>query len=194
MCIAGLLNLNGESVSPVVLKRMTDSISHRGPDGEGQWIDGNVGFGHRRLSIIDLSQAGHQPILSSDQRYVLSYNGEIYNFRELRKELEVFGYKFRSQTDSEVVLNALSEWGEHALLKFNGMFALAFWDRKQRKLLLARDRYGIKPLYYVQQGDCFSFASEQKAILSQSSFKKKSIKLLYLNIYFSEYFHRSNFN
>ena len=179
MC-AGLLNLNGESVSPVVLKRMTDSISHRGPDGEGQWIDGNVGFGHRRLSIIDLSQAGHQPILSSDQRYVLSYNGEIYNFRELRKELEVFGYKFRSQTDGEVVLNAF-RMGEHALLKFNGMFALAFWDRKQRKLLLARDRYGIKPLYYVQQGDCFSFASEQKAILSQSSFKK-SIKLLYLNI------------
>ena len=123
------------------------------------------------MSIIDLSQAGHQPILSSDQRYVLSYNGEIYNFRELRKELEVLGYQFRSQTDSEVVLNAMAEWGTDALLKFNGMFAFALWDRKQRKLLLARDRYGIKPLYYAQQGNCFSFASEQKAILSQSSFK-----------------------
>ena len=172
MCgIAGILHFNGESVSPIALERMTDAISHRGPDGEGQWIDGNIGLGHRRLSIIDLSQAGHQPILSSDQRYVLSYNGEIYNFRELRKELEVLGYQFRSQTDSEVVLNAMAEWGTDALLKFNGMFAFALWDRKQHKLLLARDRYGIKPLYYAQQGNCFSFASEQKAILSQSSFK-----------------------
>ena len=172
MCgIAGILHFNGESVSPIVLERMTEAISHRGPDGEGQWIDGNIGLGHRRLSIIDLSQAGHQPILSSDKRYVLSYNGEIYNFRELRKELEVLGYQFRSQTDSEVVLNAMAEWGTDALLKFNGMFAFALWDRKQRKLLLARDRYGIKPLYYAQQGNCFSFASEQKAILSQSSFK-----------------------
>ena len=174
MCgIAGIVHLNGESVSPIVLQRMTDAISHRGPDGEGQWIDGNIGLGHRRLSIIDLSQAGHQPILSSDQRYVLSYNGEIYNFRELRKELEVLGHQFRSQTDSEVVLNAMAEWGTDALLKFNGMFAFALWDRKQSKLLLARDRYGIKPLYYAQQGNCFSFASEQKAILSQSSFKRE---------------------
>ena len=173
MCgIAGLLNLKGESVSPSILRRMTDEISHRGPDGEGLWVNGNIGLGHRRLSIIDLSEAGRQPILSNNQRYVLSYNGEIYNFRELRKELEYLGYRFRSQTDSEVVLNALSAWGPKALLKFNGMFALAFWDSKKRQLLLARDRYGIKPLYYALQGDYFSFASESKAIVTLPSFQK----------------------
>ncbi|MGB5050131.1 MAG: hypothetical protein WBO46_14400, partial [Caldilineaceae bacterium] len=125
---------------------MTDAVAHRGPDGEGQWIEGNVGIGHRRLAIIDLSPAGHQPMVSADHRYVFSYNGEVYNFRELRSELEAAGYWFRSKTDSEVVLNALAEWGTAALERFNGMFALALWDRKERTLLLARDRYGIKPL------------------------------------------------
>ena len=149
MCgIAGQINFDGEPVSPGILKRMTDAISHRGPDGEGHWIEGSIGFGHRRLSIIDLSPAGQQPMTSSDDRYVLTYNGEIYNFRELRMELERKGYRFRSQTDSEVVLYCLAEWGSDALLKFNGMFALAFWDRKEARLLLSRDRYGIKPLYY----------------------------------------------
>ena len=100
---------------------------------------------------IDLSPAGHQPMISADHRFVLTYNGEIYNFRELRTELEAKGYWFRSQTDSEVVLSALAEWGADALLKFNGMFALAFWDRKEKRLLLARDRYGIKPLYYFSK-------------------------------------------
>src|SRR3954447_6810200 len=121
MCgIAGLINLDGEPVSPAVLQRMTDSIAHRGPDGEGHWIDGPVGIGHRRLSIIDLTPAGHQPMASADHRYLLSYNGEIYNFRELRTELEARGYWFRSQTDSEVVLNALAEWGVAAIERFNG--------------------------------------------------------------------------
>jgi asparagine synthase (glutamine-hydrolysing) len=165
MCgIAGLVNLNDDPVSPVILQKMTDAIAHRGPDGEGHWIEGNVGIGHRRLAIIDLSPAGHQPMISADHRYVLSFNGEVYNFRELRAELEAEGYWFRSKTDSEVVLHALTHWGKDALLKFNGMFALAFWDRRTRVLLLARDRYGIKPLYYAQQGTHFAFGSEQKAI------------------------------
>ena len=173
MCgIAGQLNFNKDPVSPVTLRRMTDALTHRGPDGEGHWIDENIGFGHRRLSIIDLSPAGNQPMKSSDHRYVLTYNGEIYNFRELRTELEAKGYWFRSQTDSEVVLNALAEWGSDALLKFNGMFALAFWDRKEKKLLLARDRYGIKPLYYFQNDKKLVFGSEQKAILEQPSFDR----------------------
>jgi len=173
MCgITGLINLNGEPVSPVLLKRMTDAIAHRGPDGEGQWIDGNVGIGHRRLAIIDLSPAGHQPMISADHRYVLSYNGEIYNYRELRIDLEAEGIWFRSNTDSEVVLHALAQWGPNALLKFNGMFALALWDRKDRTLLLARDRYGIKPLYYATQGQSFAFGSEQKAITAQPSFQR----------------------
>jgi len=173
MCgITGLINLNGAPISPVILQKMTDEIEHRGPDGEGHWVENNVGLGHRRLSIIDLSPAGHQPMISADHRYVLSYNGEIYNYRELRTDLEAEGYWFRSKTDSEVVLNALAEWGTDALLKFNGMFALALWDRKEETLLLARDRYGIKPLYYAQQGNTFSFGSEQKAILVQSDFKR----------------------
>ncbi|KZZ48367.1 asparagine synthetase B [Oleiphilus sp. HI0118] len=180
MCgLAGLINLNGEPVSPPVLQAMTDAIEHRGPDDEGQWIEGNVGLGHRRLSIIDLTPAGHQPMVSANHRYVLVYNGEVYNFKELRTELEAKGYWFRSKTDSEVVLNALDAWGVKALDRFNGMFAFALWDRKERKLLLARDRYGIKPLYYAVQGNVLSFGSEQKAILAdkriQRSVDKKAL-------------------
>src|ERR1017187_5792926 len=111
MCgITGLINLDSAPVLPAVLKRMTDAIAHRGPDGEGHWIEGNVGLGHRRLAIIDLSPAAHQPMVNADHRYVLSYNGEVFNFRELRTELEALGFWFRSATDSEVVLNALAAW------------------------------------------------------------------------------------
>ena len=177
MCgIAGLINLSNAPVSPVVLQKMTDAIAHRGPDGEGHWIEGNVGIGHRRLAIIDLSPAGHQPMVSADHRYLLSYNGEVYNFREIRTELEAKGYWFRSKTDSEVVLNALAEWGHKALTRFNGMFALALWDRKERTLLLARDRYGIKPLYVSQQGKTFAFGSEQKAIWAMPGFIRRMDK------------------
>jgi len=174
MCgIAGLINLNGDPVSPVVLKKMTDAIAHRGPDGEGNWIEGHVGLGHRRLAIIDLSPAGQQPMISADHRWVLSYNGEVYNYRELRTELEAEGVWFRSKTDSEVVLYALARWGSEALLRFNGMFALALWDRKKKDLLIARDRYGIKPVYYSVETQRFSFGSEQKAITVQPGFNKQ---------------------
>ena len=171
MCgITGYINVNGAPASAVILKKMTNAITHRGPDGEGQWVEGNVGIGHRRLAILDLSPSGHQPMISPDHRWVLSYNGEVYNYRELRADLEAEGVSFRSQTDTEVVLYALAVWGTAALLKFNGMFALALWDRKERSLLLARDRYGIKPLYYAQQGHSFAFGSEQKAITAQPQF------------------------
>ena len=184
MCgIVGQVNFDNSPVSPVVLKKMTDIIEHRGPDGEGHWIEGGVGLGHRRLSIIDLSPAGHQPMISSDNRFALTYNGEIYNFRELRAELEAKGYWFRSQSDSEVVLHSLAEWGSDALLKFNGMFALAFWDRKEKKLLLARDRYGIKPLYYYQDHKKLVFGSEQKAILQQPAFDRQINKKALLEYY-----------
>jgi len=177
MCgIAGIIRLDGASVEPPILQKMTDAIAHRGPDGEGHWIEGNVGLGHRRLAILDLSPAGHQPMVSADHRYMLSYNGEVYNFRELRKELEAKGYWFRSKTDSEVVLNALAEWGPKALDRFNGMFALALWDRKERVMFLARDRYGIKPIYTCQQGNFFAFGSEQKAILSMPEFTRRMDK------------------
>lgn len=167
MCgIAGLVHSDGAPVAAQTLRQMTDAIAHRGPDGEGQWAEGNVGLGHRRLSIIDLSTAAAQPMIGIDHRYVLSYNGEIYNFRELRAELEGEGCWFHSQSDTEVVLNALALWGTRAIERFNGMFALAFWDRRERRLLLARDRYGIKPLYVFQDGRRFAFASEQKGILA----------------------------
>lgn len=172
MCgVSGILNLDGEPVSSVILSRMTDAIAHRGPDGEGFYTDGCIGLGHRRLAIIDLSPAGHQPMVTRDGRYVLIYNGEVYNFQELRVELEAQGYQFHSRTDTEVVLYAYAEWGEKALERFNGMFALAIWDKQQRELFLGRDRYGIKPLYYTLQGSCFLFGSEVKAILAHPAYQ-----------------------
>jgi len=169
--VSGILNLDGEPVSSVILSRMTDAIAHRGPDGEGFYTDGCIGLGHRRLAIIDLSPAGHQPMVTRDGRYVLIYNGEVYNFQELRVELEAQGYQFHSRTDTEVVLYAYAEWGEKALERFNGMFALAIWDKQQRELFLGRDRYGIKPLYYTLQGSCFLFGSEVKAILAHPAYQ-----------------------
>jgi asparagine synthase (glutamine-hydrolysing) len=174
MCgIAGLLNLDNSPVSQTLLHAMTDTIAHRGPDGEGHWIEGEVGLGHRRLAIIDLSPLAHQPMVSVEHRYVLTYNGEIYNFRELRGELEALGHWFRSQSDTEVLLAALQQWGTDALARLNGMFAFALWDRKERTLLLARDRYGVKPLYVARQGNRFSFASEQKALLVDPAFERR---------------------
>ncbi len=174
MCgITGLINFDGAPASLKDLKKATDIIAHRGPDGEGHWIERNVGIGHRRLAIIDTSIAAHQPMLSRDERWVLSYNGEVYNFKEIRAELELEGFQFKSGSDTEVVLHALAHWGRDALLRFNGMFALALWDRKKQELLLARDRYGIKPLYYAQQGYLFAFGSEQKAITSLPNFRRK---------------------
>ncbi len=167
MCgIAGYFNLNREPISPVVLKKMTDKITHRGPDGEGFFIDASIGLGHRRLAIIDLSPSGHQPMVSKDGNFVIAYNGEVYNFRELRIQLESLGYHFHSKTDTEVVLNSYIEWKENCLNQFNGMFAFVIWDIKNQNLFIARDRYGTKPLYYSMTKDCFVFASEQKALLA----------------------------
>jgi asparagine synthase (glutamine-hydrolysing) len=173
MCgIAGIFNLDGQPASPVLLRRMTDAIAHRGPDGEGSYTDRFIGLGHRRLAIIDLSPAGHQPMVSRDQQVVLSYNGEIYNFQELRVELEAKGYQFHSKTDTEVVLNAWVEWGADCVTRFNGMFAFAIWDKRQQTLFLVRDRYGIKPLYYASWGQTFLFGSEQKAILAHPAARR----------------------
>lgn len=189
MCgISGLVHMNGAPVSAGVLQKMTDAIAHRGPDGEGHWVEGGVGLGHRRLSIIDLSQGGHQPMPSPDERFVLTYNGELYNYRELRRELEARGRRFASSSDTEVLLAALQEWGMEALSRFNGMLAFGLWDRKERRLFLARDRYGIKPLYYMAQGNSFAFASEQKAILASGEFHRSLDKPALL-----EYFTFQNF-
>ncbi len=173
MCgIAGIFNLNKEPVSHVLLREMTDAIAHRGPDGEGFYIDSFVGLGHRRLAILDLTPLGHQPMLTEDGQYVLTYNGQIFNFRELRVELQSFGYRFKSRSDSEVVLYAYAHWGIECVNRFNGMFVFCVWDKKRRELFLARDRYGIKPLYYAFFNKTFIFASEHKAILTYPTFQR----------------------
>ncbi|HEY4942134.1 MAG TPA: asparagine synthase (glutamine-hydrolyzing) [Rhizomicrobium sp.] len=173
MCgIAGVLELNRDPISPVILRRMTDAIAHRGPDGEGFYNGEFVGLGHRRLAIIDLSPAGHQPMISAGGDVVLSYNGEVYNFQELRIELEALGHQFRSRADSEVVLNAWVQWGPQCVVKFNGMFAFAVWDKREQALFLVRDRYGVKPVYYACWGNTFLFGSEQRAILAHPAARR----------------------
>jgi asparagine synthase (glutamine-hydrolysing) len=174
MCgIAGIFNLTGEPVSPVILRKMTDAIAHRGPDSEGFYTDSFVGLGNRRLAIIDLSPGGHQPMMTPDGQYVLVYNGELYNFQELRIELEALGYGFRSRSDTEVVLTAYVAWGERCVERFNGMFAFALWDKKRQVLFLARDRFGVKPLYYTQQGTVFLFGSEIKTMLAHPAYQTR---------------------
>jgi asparagine synthase (glutamine-hydrolysing) len=177
MCgIAGLLNLDGAPAEARVVQKMVRSLAHRGPDGEGLILDGPLGLGHRRLAIVDRSAAGSQPMASPCGRWLLAYNGEVYNAPELRRELESLGATFRSHSDTEVVLAALVRWGKKALARFNGMFALALWDRRSRRLLLARDRYGIKPLYCAQAycaqaGPAFVFGSETKALLAHPALR-----------------------
>ncbi len=189
MCgITGIFNLNGEPVSPVILRKMTDAIAHRGPDGEGFYTDSFIGLGHRRLAIIDLSPAGHQPMMTADGQYVISYNGELYNFQELRLELEALGYRFRSQCDTEVMLYAYAAWGEACVNRFNGMFAFVIWDKQRQKLFLARDRFGVKPLYYTRQGQIFLFGSEVKAMLAHPACQARLDKEALL-----EYFTFQNF-
>jgi asparagine synthase (glutamine-hydrolysing) len=174
MCgIVGIFNLNGEPVSPSLLRTMTDAIKHRGPDSEGFYVDSFVGLGHRRLSILDLSRSGHQPMSTEDGNYVITYNGEIYNFQALRIELENLGHKFRSKTDTEVVLHAYVQWGAECLTRFNGMFAFAIWDKTRQELFIARDRYGIKPLYYTLAGPTLILASEQKAIIKHPTVQRE---------------------
>ncbi len=174
MCgIAGIFHYNRQPVSHSQIMAMTDVIAHRGPDGGGQYIDGYIGLGHRRLAIIDLSPAGHQPMQTKDGRFTITFNGEVYNFKEIRIQLEALGYQFHSHTDTEVVLNSYAEWGSGCLTKFNGMFAFAIWDKQEKTLFLARDRYGIKPLYYYQTDDSFVFASEIKAITASKIYQPK---------------------
>lgn len=147
-----------ELLDPV--KALTQLMQRRGPDDEGFWSDNHCAFGFRRLSILDLSPSGHQPMSTEDGRYTLVFNGEIYNFRELRDDLEARGAHFRSSGDTEVLLLALAEWGVAALQRLNGMFALAFYDTQEQTLLLARDHAGIKPLYYLHTRQGLVFGSQ----------------------------------
>jgi len=196
MCgICGVINFKGEEVSPVLLRKMTDSVAHRGPDGEGWYRDKNVGLGHRRLAILDLSPAGNQPMITADGRYALSYNGEIYNHAEIRAELEALGHHFRSRTDSEVVLLSWVQWGKQCVTRFNGMFAFAIWDSRDQILNLVRDRYGIKPLYYATTAGHFVFGSEQRPILEHPAIDRKLDKrALYEYFTFQNIFTDRTFN
>ncbi|MFW2390617.1 MAG: asparagine synthase (glutamine-hydrolyzing) [Polyangiales bacterium] len=150
MCgIVGVWRMDGRAVDPVGVEKMRDSLTHRGPDDAGLWFEGPVALGHRRLSIIDLSEAGRMPMASPDGRVQAVFNGEVYNFCALRDELEAKGHPFRSGTDSEVVLRAYEEWGADCFDRFNGMFSIAIWDARERRMVLARDAAGQKPLYYA---------------------------------------------
>ena len=169
MCgISGLVYFNNKIVESSALEKMNKALFHRGPDDGGVWIEENVGLGHRRLSIIDLSKKASQPMVGCGGRFALSYNGEIYNFQQLKEDLVGKGY-FKTNSDTEVLLNGWAEWGAELLQKINGMFAFAVYDRKTKEITLARDRYGIKPLYISVTKDSVLFASEQKALKSEPS-------------------------
>ena len=173
MCgIAGIVYADpGHPIDPELLRRMTDVMAHRGPDADGFYAKGGAGLGHRRLSIIDLA-GGDQPIFNEDRTKVVILNGEIYNFQELRSELLGRGHRFQTRSDTEAIVHAYEEYGEACVHKFRGMFAFALWDGTARRLLLARDRAGKKPLYYKEEGERLLFASELKALLVEPSVKR----------------------
>lgn len=174
MCrIVGYINKSKKSLSKNVLIEMRDTLIHGGPDDAGVYYDANVALGHRRLSILDLSFSAHQPMINEDGNFVIVYNGEVYNFEEIKRELIQKGYKFKSNSDSEVVLKSYIEWKEKCLYKFHGMFAIAIYDRKNNNLFLARDRVGVKPLYFYNDENIFMFSSELKAFHKNPFFYKK---------------------
>lgn len=184
MCgICGIFNIDGKPVEMEVLRAMNDTLVHRGPDDEGYYLDGSVGLCHRRLSIIDLS-TGKQPIYNEDKTKVVVFNGEIYNFQELRRELILAGHKFTTKTDTEVIIHGYEEWGEACVEKFRGMFAFAIWDGTRRAVFLARDRLGKKPLYYSLNNGTLAFASEIKALLKVDG-TNNEIDLRAVSDYFS---------
>lgn len=186
MCgIAGIIfKDSSRAVSPELMREMTRAMVHRGPDDEGVYTHTNVGMGHRRLSIIDLSLAGHQPMTNEDETVWVVLNGEIYNFRELRAQLEKKGHIFKSHTDTEVVIHSYEEWGRECLQKFEGMFAFAVYDKKRKNIFLARDRVGIKPLYFYNDDKVCVFASEIKAIL-KTGFMRSDVNHKAIDFYMS---------
>ena len=163
MCgIVGIVR-PGRAIQAEEILRFTRAVAHRGPDDEGFWLHGGLAFGHRRLAIIDIEH-GHQPMSSRDQSIWLTFNGEIYNFKELRTELAARGHRFETRSDTEVIIYAYREWGPDCVKKLRGMFAFAIADLPRRRLFIARDHFGIKPLYYRVTSEFFSFASEIAAL------------------------------
>lgn len=167
MCgLFGALSFTDQSIDSAIAEAMSEKVARRGPDDEGLWRDGPIMLGHRRLSIIDLSELGHQPMQDVSNRYSIVFNGTIYNYPELREQLIGVGYEFRSHSDTEVIINSYARWGEQCTEKLHGMFAFAIWDRQTQNLFIARDRMGIKPLYYARTSTGFYFASNPQALLA----------------------------
>ena len=176
MCgIAGLYNLTGEPIEATRVAGMCALIRHRGPDDHGVFTRGPVGLGHRRLSIIDLSPRGRNPMTNEDETVYLTFNGEVYNYLDLRPGLIAAGHRFQSDTDTEVIIHLYEEHGPACVERLNGMFAFALWDERRRRLVLARDRFGVKPLYYTVLGGTLAFASEVKAFLALPEFKVQRV-------------------
>ncbi|MFH0809605.1 MAG: asparagine synthase (glutamine-hydrolyzing) [Pseudomonadota bacterium] len=174
MCgIAGILNRDGKKVDAELMGRMRDALTHRGPDDFGSHIEGSIGLAHRRLSILDLSTAGRQPLCNEDRSVWITYNGEIYNFATLRAELEALGHHFASHTDTEVIVHAYEQWGLECLDRLRGMFAFGLWDSRRRRLWLVRDRMGIKPLFYSALPDALLFGSEIKSLLEHPAVSRR---------------------
>src|SRR3989338_1244481 len=189
MCgIVGIIENKGKEVSESNLKKMIDFIARRGPDDEGIFLSGNIGLGHRRLSILDVSSAGHQPMPNKDGTLWITFNGEIYNYIELKKEL---GGKYQSNTDTEVILAAYEKWGTECVKKFNGIFAFAIWDKNKKLLFCARDHLGVKPFYYLQKNGAFYFGSEIKAILSVQQSTRPNDAIIYDYLAYGHYHHTS---
>lgn len=185
MCgITGIFNLNGSPVAPNTVKSMADAIAHRGPDGEGYFTKGNIGMAHRRLAILDPSPRGAQPMESKNGRWVVVFNGCIYNFQELKLELRARGHSFVSTTDTEVIVEGLAAYGPDFFKRLNGMFAVAAWDKEEKALYLSRDRFGVKPLYYWFTGSSLVFGSEVKAIMKHPDYQM-GVNLEALNEYFT---------
>src|SRR5580698_5465552 len=172
MCgIAGILNFSDQSIDQSVIQKMTDAISHRGPDADGFFSENKISFGHRRLSIIDLSSSANQPFIDNSGRYIMTFNGEIYNYKQVKPLLP--DYNFKTSSDTEVMIAAYAKWKENCLQYFSGMFAFAVWDRQENELFIARDRFGVKPLYYFIDDNKFLFASEIRSILASGLVKSK---------------------
>lgn len=189
MCgISGIINKNKNAIEEDEIKRINDLIVHRGPDDEGFYLEKNFAFGHRRLSILDLSSSGHQPMNYID-KYVITYNGEVYNYLEIKEELVEHGYEFHSHTDTEVILASYDKWGEECVSKFNGMWAFAIYDKEKEIIFCSRDRFGIKPFYYTEVDDKFVFGSEIKQLLEfyDDIFANKKNLMDYLIIGFEDH-------
>lgn len=190
MCgIAGIILKNFDEINKSDLQFMTDKIAHRGPDGEGHYLYENLGLGHRRLAILDLSENGHQPMI--DRNIILTYNGEVYNYLEIKEELKELGHKFKTDSDTEVIINAYKEWSTDCVLKFNGMWAFALFDKTKKELFVSRDRFGIKPFYYINNDKGFYFGSEIKQLIKFLPEIKVNREVLFDFLYFSYQHHNT---